>query len=234
MDVHGLNPANLVHLRHRDLHTATTRDGWVVGVTDNSPDVLVPAALSFAKGKTTSQGNEMFEEDLRLALAGLVVPQLSVGLSAHQFEVKSREKVWRQLNADFGATWTVTPELGLAAVAYDFLDSDRELPDEVRLRPRTGLGMNYVYRNFMRARADIVSDGGNHFGRRSLLLGFETYMNKYFLARLGWGDERANDRQIGTIGFGLDLPRFRLNYAYQTALKGELENWHAIDLGIPF
>lgn len=233
-DVHSLNPAILVHLTGRDLHTAIQPNGYIVGISDNSQEIMIPAAISYYAQKKSVKDVDNVFSDLRLSLAGFVFEKFSMGVNAHQLETKVGQTLYRQNNADFGFSWAAFPTLGFASVFYNTLKSSQDLPEDVRLSPSTGLGVNYIYKEFLRLRVDVLSNAGNDFGRRSLLVGYESYLNRYTLFRLGWGDEKALDRQFTSIGFGFELPRFRMNYAYQSGLKGDFESRHSVDLGIPF
>lgn len=233
-DVHELNPAMLVHLKNRDLHTSFTKDAWIVGITDNDLESIVPAGFSYTRVRSGEGTKELISKDLRLTLAGFLGKWVSFGVSGRQNEVELRGVSWKQVNADLGFSFIANRNFGLAAVFYDVMDGNREMPDAVRLRPRTGVGANYVYEDFMRFRLDVVSAAGNNFGRAATLLGYETELNDFVAFRLGAGDEPEYERQIGSLGVGLNLPRFRLNYAFQSGLKGEFENRHSVDLGIPF
>jgi hypothetical protein len=51
---------------------------------------------------------------------------------------------------------------------------------------------------------------------------------------MGLQSNREREIELATAGFGLELPRFRLNYAYQTGITTGLEDVHSVDLGIPF
>jgi hypothetical protein len=54
------------------------------------------------------------------------------------------------------------------------------------------------------------------------------------LFRLGYGYRGEEKQEYASIGAGLDLPKFRVNYGYQAVFKGEPDSLHLIDLGIPF
>lgn len=233
-DVTTLNPAMLVHLTNRDLHTFATRDAWSVGVSDNARDSVVPAALSYTKSKFGEQALRTEGEDLRLSLGGFLARNLSMGLTASQRGFHRGETDWRQINADLGLAWIVTPKLGLALVGYDLMPAKEDMPEDLKTTPRGGIGANYLLHDLFRLRADYVSGRGNNFGQGSLLLGYEAQLNDFVLIRLGYANEKETRRDLLGAGFGLSLPRFRLNYAYQSALRGEFEARHSVDLGIPF
>lgn len=233
-DVHDLNPAMLVHLRDRDLHATTLRDGWMAGLTDNSRDSVVPAALSYSTVKKDIAGVETRESELRLTLAGFVTEKLSMGVTGKQLSVDQPPAQWKRVNADLGFGWIATPKLGVALVFHDLMSSQDDLPAFVKPRPRTAVGFHYLHSDGIRLRADVVTAAGNDAGNPSVLVGYEGELTEVVFFRAGYGIERENDREIAGLGLGLNLPRFRVNYGFRSIARGEGENFHSVDLGIPF
>lgn len=225
----------LVHLKGRDIHSTFVSDGWSIGMTDNAQDSVVPAALGYATTKTAFDGaDDLISKDLRLTLAGFVAKSLSIGVTGKQQSWSQGPLDWHQLNADVGLGWIATPKLGVGLVVTDVYGDKDDLPTTLQTPTRTALGLNYLYREYIRFRADAVSAARNDFKRTSLLLGYESSLSEYFLVRLGYGFDHENDREYGSAGFGFELPLFRVNYGFQARVKGEMEDRHSIDLGIPF
>lgn len=233
--IHDLNPAMLVHLRDRDLHSAVVSDGWSVGMTDNSQDILMPAGLSWRTQKTTSDRSaDLVATDLRLSLGGFFSKTVSLGITGKQQRWTQGEAEWNQINGDIGLGWIATKKIGLGLVMSDIYGEREELPRTLRTPTRTALGLNYLYREFIRLRADVVSAARNDFKRPALLMGYESSLNEYFLVRFGYGIDHEKDREYASAGIGLSLPRFRLNYGLEAKVHGEGESLHSVDLGIPF
>lgn len=235
-DIHSLNPAMLVHQASRDFHTGFAKNSWVVGITDNARDSLVPAGLSFARSRIipTAGAEPIQLEDLTLSLGGGLGRNFSLGVTGHQKEARLLQQRWSQNNLDVGFAWVPKRNLGLALVAYDVLGEDEAAPAFFRSAPTSALGVNYLYGDFVRLRMDMVSEANHSFHRPSVLAGYESQLNQFFLVRLGYGFLNSESRDVATGGIGFDLPRFRLNYAFQVPAKGGGETWHTVDLGIPF
>lgn len=233
--IHDLNPAMLVHLQGRDFHSALLSDGWTIGMTDNSFDNIVPAALGYRVSKTTpDHQDELIAKDLRLTLCGFLGSSVSVGVTGKQQTWEQGPFNWQQVNADVGLGWIATPKLGVGVVISDVYGERDELPVSLRTPMRTAVGLNYLYQESIRLRADVVSAARNDFKRPELLLGYESSLTQYFLVRFGYGIDHERDREFGAAGLGFDLPRFHVNYGFQARAKGDVEDRHSIDLGIPF
>lgn len=225
----------LVHLQGRDLHSTFLSDGWTVGMTDNSPDNVVPAALGYhVTKKAPANQAELTAKDLRLTLAGFLTRSVSIGLTGKQQSWDQGSLDWQQINADFGISWIATPRLGLGLVVSDIYGARTDLPVELQTPMRTALGLNFLFREFVHLRADVVSAARNDLKRPTLLLGYESSLSQYLVFRLGYGIDHENDREFGSVGFGLTLPRFRLSYGVQARSRGDGEDRHSVDLGIPF
>ena len=80
----------------------------------------------------------------------------------------------------------------------------------------------------------MESEAQHSFHRPSVLIGYEAELNQFVLARLGYGFQNSKKMEVLTAGVGFDLPRFRLNYAFETPTKGGGDQTHSVDLGIPF
>lgn len=233
-DVHELNPAMLVHLRGRDLHSAASGDSLSVGISDNARDSIIPAALAWKRARTEKAGLETRREDLRLTLADVVKGNLSMGVTGRQTSYIRGGVDWREVNADVGFAWIATPKVGLGLVVSNSFPGREDMPDDLIARPQTSFGVNYLWSESVRFRGDLISGAGNHFGKSVLAGGYEAALNRFFVARLGAATDAGLNREIASAGFGFDLPRFRINYGVQGVVRGEGETWHSVDLGIPF
>lgn len=234
IDIHTLNPATLVHMRNRDLHGISGDRSWLVGIADNSLDNLIAGGLSYSSVKEGKGNSEYEHRDLRLSLAGFVSENFSMGVTLRQLESSSGVASWTQNNADLGFSYVRGPHLGFAAVFTDIMSSSLEDVEPVRLRPRTALAVHGLVNQFIGLRADVISGPENRFGKPTVLLGYESILNEFVLLRLGWGHDAFSKQELASGGFGLRLPRFRFNYAYQTGIRGGFDPRHSIDLGIPF
>lgn len=230
----SLNPAILAHLRGRDLHSATFSNEWSLGIAENAPDTIVPAAFRFHRRKWRENNQEFIESDLRLALGQFISPQWAFGITGHQREIRLMEASWTSVNFDVGIMGVLSPRLSVAMVAYDALRPSELVPEGLRRPVRTGIGANYLMTEMVRFRLDYLTAGNNDWGRGEWMLGYEASLSQWLVVRMGgqWNVEVGEDR--AAIGFGLELPRFRLAYAYKTGITPGLEDIHSVDLGIPF
>ena len=233
-DIQDLNPAMLVHLKGRDLHSALTGEGMTVGITDNSKEVMLPGALAYQTSTTNKNSISTRAEDLKLSLAEFVSKQWSFGITGHQMSFQRDPATYHQNNVDMGVTWIATPKLGLAVVGYDLMSPNVQVPLDLRTTTRTGFGLTYLFRDFVRFKADVVSSSNNNFQPASTLLGYEASLNQFLLIRFGYGTEPEYSRESLAAGVGLNLPRFRINYGYMATIHGDGDNRHSVDLGIPF
>lgn len=205
-----------------------------MGISENSPDTVVPAALKFNRRKWKSGNQEYIESDLRLALGQFLAPRLAFGLTAHQREFQLADASWQNVNVDAGIIAILHPRLSMALVGYDLMGSGDEMPRHLRPSPRTGVGFNFLFQEHVRLRADYLSAAEHNWGKGITMLGYEAFLNPWLGVRMGGRWDQEQDLNMATAGFGFELPRFRLNYAYQTGITTGIEDVHSVDLGIPF
>ncbi|MBL7670216.1 MAG: hypothetical protein JNM39_06995 [Bdellovibrionaceae bacterium] len=230
-----LNPAMMVHQKGQQIFTAKSQDEFAIGLTDNSEDSLIPTSVSYWQKSVdngTLDGTYKLQ-DFRLSFAEFASTYWAVGLTAHVYQAQSEEKTWNQGNLDFGVMVTPVPEVGLAVVFYDLGQENSEIPEKLKLSPRIGLGFNHLYRDYFRSRLDLVSGPEQNFRRSTVMVGFESYLNQWILARFGMSSNTYLKQDLSSFGLGLDLPRFRINYAYQFVLNNSKDQRHAIDIVIP-
>jgi hypothetical protein len=157
----------------------------------------------------------------------------AVGITVHGYQVQSEEQTWNHGSLDFGVMVTPVPEVGLALVFYDLGPGNSDIPEKLRLSPKVGLGFNHLYMDYFRSRIDLVSGPDQNFRRATVMVGFESYLNQWILARFGFSSNSYIKQDLSSLGFGLDLPRFRINYAYQFVTTNSKDQRHAIDIVIP-
>lgn len=230
-----LNPAMMVHQKGQQIYTAKSQDEFAIGLTENSEDSPIPTSVSYWQKNMdngTLEGTYKLQ-DFRLSFAEFVSSLWAVGITAHLFQAQSEEKTWNQGNLDFGMMVTPVPEVGLAVVFYDLGQENSEIPERLRLSPKIGLGFNHLYRDYFRSRVDLVSGPDQNFRRSTVMVGFESYLNHWVLARFGMSSNAYLKQDLSSLGLGLDLPRFRINYAYQFVMNNSKDQRHAIDIVIP-
>lgn len=231
-----LNPATLVHVRGRHFTSSFSQDEWALGFSEHVKGAPMPAALGFISRRSRDSRGEILseEKDLRFSLAEFIRPGFSFGLTAHQYEFFDSKKNWRQLNLEAGFSYVPRPDLGLALVFYDPVPAPQEIPVQARLNSKVGLALHWNYRPVFRIRADMVSGPNQTLKNGQAGLGFESDFNPWVTLRWGLSQDRLLGRESLSAGLGLDLARFRVDYASDSTLKGPGESRHSIDLGIPF
>lgn len=229
-----LNPAMLVHLKGRQIYTAYEKDTLVVGLSENSKEVAIPTSISYwqKKPQVATTQDEVLTQDFRLTVAEFIQRLWAVGVTAHYFQVRTPEKTLGQGNIDLGFSVTPVPDIGMALVFYNLGQENKDIADEHRLYQQVGIGFNHIYRDYFRSRLDILSGRNQNFSESTLMLGIESYMNQWTIIRLGYLQNTFLRRSGWTAGFGFDLPKFRINYAYQSLTQEE--NRHSVDMAIPF
>jgi hypothetical protein len=228
-----LNPATLVHLRGRTFLLSAAKDEFAVATSENNPDTIFPAALSYVQRKFDGAGDPVMH-DIRLTLAEKMGVKWGFGMTPHYYQLRYNEEVFNQTNADVGLIYTPNQNWGLGFVAYDVGGPKEEMPEALRLQKRTGLGANYLYGKIMRFRLDTLSAPNNNFSLLTTSGGYEIYFNEWVIGRLGYQDDRFNDTRSASLGFGLDLPKFDVNYAFVSELPRNENERHSIDLTLSF
>lgn len=233
-DATFLNPATLAHLRDRTFFSSFAKDEMAFSLTDNSEDAAIPGGLSYLQTKSDNGILKIKNNDLALSLAGAITQKFSFGLTAHYFQSDVNETHYSQTNADLGLIFIPRKNWGLGAVVYNVFGARNDVPAAVVLRPKFGLGFNYLYQELMRFRLDMASAPDYNFGRSTVMGGFETFFAQFLVWRLGAQYDGLLEQTLTTAGLGFVGPRFSVNYAYQGATKDSSVYRHSVDLVIPF
>ncbi len=221
-----LNPATLPYLRGYYFYSLVGSKELGVGFSDNTPEALVPAAFSYYQRDSL--------KDFKLSIADFLGRKWTAGISAHYYQVVQAERSINHINGDVAFAYAPMPRLGFGLVFYNVTGETKDFPQAYKVYPQVGLGTNYIMQDFFRLRADVLSDINNSFARLTSMFGFESYLNKWMLLRFGYRDENSTRRQLATAGFGFDLPRFKLNYAYEGEVQDSSDSRHSVDLAVPF
>jgi hypothetical protein len=234
-DVNYLNPAALVHVKGRFIYSTWSRNDLSVGLSETSKDVLLPASLSFFQRKIENPGlSDTQVQEFRLSVADFVFEKFSMGLTGNMNSTKINDVTYNQTNANLGFFFTPTPNMGFAYVLYNVFDPTLNVPDAYRLKPQMALAFNMAYKNFLRARADILSGPNNLVGKPKYAGGFETILSEWFVTRVGYQNDILASEELVTFGIGFNGPLFAMNYSHQGSMKGKDFERHAIDLLFSF
>lgn len=226
-DAAFMNAATLVHVKGRSFYSSFAENQFAISLNDNTPDIMMPAALGFVQKKWDLASGELKESDITLSLAEFATDKWAMGITGHYREQKLEERSYRQTNADIGFIYTPRPQIGLALVGYNLFGEDTSAPEELRRKTTVGAGFNYVVGSSVRFRLDATSES-------EFMGGVETYINRFVISRIGYYNDSDDARQLVTAGMGFNGPKFALNYAYEGNPQESGDYRHSVDLGIPF
>lgn len=234
-DVNYLNPAGLVHLKGRFIYSTFSKDDLSLSLTESTREVVVPASLSYLQRKTLdSTAREVKWKDTRLSLADFVTEKISVGVTGSMNTVEYKDQSYNQTNGSLGLFYTPTDRFGLAYVFYNVFGGKDNVPEEVRQMSQMAVGLNYIFKGFLRYRFDVLSAGNNNFGKPAYMTGVESLLNEWISVRLGYKNDILASQELFTQGIGFNGPMFSLNYAHQGSIKGANFDRHSIDLSFSF
>lgn len=234
-DVNYLNPAGLVHLKGRYIYSTFSKEDLSLSLSEATREVVIPASLSYFQRKTKDSLNrEVRWQDTRLSLADFVTNKFSMGLTGILSAVKINDIAYNQTNGNLGFFLTPTQYFGIAYVLYNVFGVQDNVPEELRLQPEMAVGLNFIYKGFLRYRADIKSAPNNNFGKAMYMTGFETLFNEWFNFRVGYQNDLLASRELVAAGVGFNGPVFSVNYAHQGSIKGADFDRHSIDLLFSF
>ena len=241
-----LNPASLSFIKDYNVSFAyASSDHPVDGarityagmLADGTAERLVPGSLSFVHRFTEypDQSGAYTEQDYQASFSGMVARGLSLGASAHrQLYKPGRGSEATQDNATIGALWVPTTSLGLAAVGYDLIPSNVGAPALVRQSPTYAVGINYLFSDLFRVRADVVRPTeGPRNGRNNVMAGFESQFRPDFIFRAGMQWRETEDKTMWTVGVGFHGPRLSFDYAFEKDLRVDVGFRHVIDMWLP-
>lgn len=226
-----MNPASLVHLQNRHFFTSFQDDLFALSLSENSQESFMPGAVSYFKARK----QEMFG----ISLAQFVYQNISFGgtLTYWQAEGLFGEKRQSTLNANFGLTWSLSDRFGIGFAAENVFETPDEYKAIHELIPTSRFGLNYLLYEWFRWRLDFVTMKNNQWSEWVAQTGFESYLGRWFIVRAGV-NAPPKDTAHWSLGFGFDMPRFRLDYASQwrnqAKSQNRSENLHSIDLTVPF
>lgn len=197
-----------------------------IGISDNTRDSVIPAALYIYQKQDYKNFKLSFAEPFSKRVT------LGFNLSYYQNKIDYQNK--NLASADLGLTYLLRTNMALGVVVYDLNQSPKDWPLENRIESKLGVGYHYVYRGFLRARADYLSGNKYNFQEGSWRFGLEDYLSRWTIIRIGYQENTTNISDLITIGFGFDLPKFKINYAYLTESQDGSQMRHSIDLTVPF
>lgn len=257
-----INPAAITYSRgyffnftHFNSDEAVTNNnGFAITFLDNEPDSVVPVSLGYVAntiepkfGETLAvtqedgsqkKASSIQSRDFYIGFANYVMGKMSMGFTFHHLSsvvnFDSSTQSFNQNNLHWGVLFTPTESLGLGLVFYDILGPSEDIPTELRLQSRLGLGANYIYKNFVRVRAEVDSAKDQNLSEPITKFGVESYVAEWLVARFGYQNNQFLKNQSYSGGLGFIGPRFHLNYAMKVDAKDRNLQSHAIDFNLPF
>jgi hypothetical protein len=226
------NPAALVFVRgyyfYSGYNTQDLQKSYSLGLYENLKETLFPTALVYEEN---SQDSVYKDKLFKVSLSNFISQNLSGGLSLKYLNSVYTDKSQSKGNLDFAMFWAPRREVGVSVV-FDNLLQEKALTSTM-LEQKISLGFSYNFLKFSRMRADLVSANGNNLAKPTVLLGVENFMNKWTLFRLGINRNFLLTENEYSVGLGVKLPRFWLNYAYAQQDRTPKTDQHAIDLTVP-
>lgn len=234
-DVNYLNPAGLVHLKGRYIYTTLSKDDLSFSLSESTREVVVPASLSYFQRKQKDNTDQDVKwQDMRLSLADFVFDKFSMGVTGVMSTVDYKNSSYHQTNGTLGFFYTPFETFGVGYVFYNVFGGKDNVPEEVRVHARMGVGLHYIYKNFMRYRFDVLTADNNNYGKPAYMMGLESLLNEWITVRLGYKNDILAGQELFTQGIGFNGPIFSMNYAHQGSVKGVNFDRHSIDLSISF
>lgn len=237
-----MNPASIAFLRGYFFTAGVANTGYensaraeslALSITDNMPDTIIPTSVGYLQSKTDFASSEQAHRDFRLSFGNFYVPKLAMGLGLKYSDDQMAEKRDTQTNLDWGFLWGPNANLGIALVFENILGAARNIPQERRLEPQSSLGLSYIYKKFARFRLDALSASGNNWGKPTLAGGIESYMNQWFILRIGAQRRQKEAANAYSAGIGFAGPKLQVHYAYFVSPDLEDLTRHSVDLAIP-
>ncbi len=227
-----MNPATLVHLRGRHFYSTFQKDLWALSLTENDRSAAFPGGISYIKNERNDTESQIFG----LTVSNFIFDKFSGGFTLNYWQVEgeSREDQRKtSFNGNFGVAWAPSKKFGMGAAFENIITPPDELKDRGLMEPVSRVGLNYLFQEWFRGRLDFATFQGNNFAKMTPQVGFETYFGKWFIFRTGWS-KNPGLRESWAAGAGLDMPRFRLDFANEWNADGLKENRHSVDLAVPF
>ncbi len=233
-----LNPASIPFSRGyfftSDYATMSGTEEFTVGLTDNMPDSVVPAAFIYNQVNGKSLRNQNFTtQDLRLEFANLIKKNLAFGMTVRSKTDSVLNTQYRQTNLLMGTIFALNSEIGLALVLDNLLGTNAEVPMDYRLVPAIGLGLNYNYKKVIRFRLDLETASNDSFNEPAISGGLEGHWNQWLLFRMGVRKTLETNIDEYGVGVGFAGPKFAFHYGYLSSPQQDKLDRHAVDLAIP-
>jgi hypothetical protein len=225
------------YFRDGSLDNGKSRHAWALGAGDNGPDVLFPGSLHYVKLRDTGRvQNPADGEFIHAAIARMVVPTVSVGISGYRLSYKVVEdREYVQWNYSLGGLWMFSPQMGIGYVINNLAKPSDIVPVGLREDLQQGFGFFTTLGELARMRADVTRNETRNPGQKlAYMVSFESMSGKFALLRIGYRRDEQQDQKVLTAGLGFNGPRLKVDYSFEKQLEGTSGALHSVDLRIPF
>ena len=234
-----LNPACLPHYRGyemslfgqwQDFTDQNTPNTFGFSLSDNGGLGVWPMSFAFLKrnlynpayNPESPDQNNIQETGYHLSLAKFIFKGFTFGVGYHHtvYQIDDKKFPYQQLH--FAVLYTPTSDIGLTAVAYNLftLEGKKNVrflgSHKAFLEKSLALGGQYLLTKKWKFSVDGIYYPELPKGKKLQLgLGIENNLNDFLIFRLGFNKNLVFDSSHWSAGFGLDLPRFRIDYSYR-------------------
>lgn len=206
-------------------------------VTDNASETgIAGGAALFKRRRTFDRQNSRDEIVGQFSVAKNIIKHISAGLTLEHYrtDIEGADK-HKQTDLTLGFLANPNPELGLGLVLRNLLKQKKSVPESIRLNDEIGIGVNYIFMPQFRGRFDVVQQAQNNPDHeRTYKLGFESFIDAFFVLRFGYQINDLDDRNNYSVGFGFTGPRLKIDYSFvqnEDYSKGAM---HSVDFRLPF
>lgn len=213
------------------------RQGWMVGVVDNSEGVYFPGAAHYGKIRDTGRTHAGVHGEIwHAAGAYLWRNKISFGASAYRLQYNSKgDRDHTQWNGSLGVVGIVHENLSFAFVFDNLARPGSEVPLGLREDPKHSVGFFGRLSDLLTVRGDLLREMEfNPDGRLTYMVGLESVTSEFFVARLGYRLDDLRNRRVWTAGFAFNGPRLKVDYAIEKPQEGTSGALHSVDLRVPF
>jgi hypothetical protein len=223
------------HYRNGDLSGGRTESFYGLSIADNTKDVIIAGGLTYLRGTKTFGELETQEQYWNVSL-GKAGHRWALGVSAMFLDSQVEGgDAYKQYSGTVGLLLLATEKLVLGAVYDSFVNPGSDVPIPVRLTPTSRLGMRWTPEEFLSVRLDVSRREHENPDREGAVhLGFESFVNKYNIIRLGSRIDDFYKQNFATAGWGFNGPRLKLNYSFEKPLKDSNGAMHSVDLLMSF
>ena len=241
-----MNPAAMVHGKsfinsyfyRGGLSEDGERNQWFgLGIQDNSEDVFLTGGFLYTMETQSFKTLADYDEQrLQLSFAKFIYRQVSLGMSVYHIsrDVENDQK-YEFYDGNIGIMWNPDPNYAFAATYDNWARHGDDVPEHVQLKDRLTIGANLLLIEKVRARLDVSQQmEDNPENRADLRMGLESFIDAFFVFRVGFERAQLEDRQYYSAGFGFTGPMLRVDYSYRKNADYSGGALHSVDFRLPF